>query len=101
MPVNVTYPGVYIDELPSAVRTITGVPTAIAAFVGPASRGPVDIARHITSWGDFERIYGGLSASSKMSYTVYHFYLNGGSEAEVVRIAGAGQAASTIQLRNG
>jgi len=101
MPVNVTYPGVYIDELPSAVRTITGVPTAIAAFVGPASRGPVNIARHITSWADFERLYGGLSTGSKMSYAVYHFYLNGGSEAEVVRIAGAGNAAATIQLRNG
>ncbi|MGH8904994.1 MAG: phage tail sheath family protein [Egibacteraceae bacterium] len=86
MPVNVTYPGVYIDELPSQVRTIIGVPTAVAAFVGPAVRGPDNEARHLTSWADFERIYGGLSDTSLMSYAVFHYYQNGGSEAEIVRV---------------
>jgi Bacteriophage tail sheath protein len=97
MPVNPTYPGVYIEEVPSAVRTITGVPTSVTAFVGPASRGPVDEARHITSWADFERIYGGLSAKSPMSYAVNHFYLNGGSDAEIVRVA-KGASPATIDL---
>ncbi|MFB9909558.1 hypothetical protein [Allokutzneria oryzae] len=58
---NPTYPGVYIQELPSAVRTITGVPTSVAAFVGPAPRGPADRPVHITSYSDFERIFGGLA----------------------------------------
>ncbi len=40
MPVSVTYPGVYIQELPSGVRTVSGVATSIAAFVGRALRGP-------------------------------------------------------------
>jgi phage tail sheath protein FI len=100
MPVNLTYPGVYIEEVPSTVRTIMGVPTAVAAFVGPAARGPVDEPRHLTSWTDFERIYGGLSASSLMSYAVFHYYQNGGSEAEVVRVA-ARFAAAVIDLGNG
>jgi phage tail sheath protein FI len=100
MPVNVTYPGVYIDELPSPVRTIIGVPTAVAAFVGPAARGPVDEPHHLTSWTDFERIYGGLSANSLMSYSVFHYYQNGGSEAEVVRVA-ARFAPAVIDLGNG
>ena len=99
MAVNPTYPGVYIDEVPSAVRTIIGVPTAVAAFVGPAPRGPVDRPRHITSWADFERTYGGLSATSLMSYAVFQYYQNGGSEAEVVRVA-ATDAAATIDLGN-
>ena len=73
MPVNPTYPGVYIDELPSAVRTIMGVPTSIAAFIGPARRGPVDEPRHITSFADFQRIYGGRSRDSLMSNAVYQF----------------------------
>src|SRR5437870_3177673 len=34
MPVTPTYPGVYIEELPSAVRTIVGVSTSVTAFVG-------------------------------------------------------------------
>ena len=86
MPVAVTYPGVYIDELPSAVRTIIGVPTSVTAFVGAAARGPVNQHTPITSWADFERIFGGLYAGSKMSYAVYQYYLNGGTAAEIVRL---------------
>ena len=36
MPVATTYPGVYIEEIPSGVRTITGVATSITAFIGRA-----------------------------------------------------------------
>ena len=46
MPVSVSYPGVYIEEIPSGVRTITGVATSITAFVGKALRGPRQRARH-------------------------------------------------------
>ena len=53
MPVAPTYPGVYIEEIPSGVRTITGVATSIAAFVGRARRGPVNEAIVINSFGDF------------------------------------------------
>lgn len=42
MPVTLSYPGVYIEEVPSGVRTITGVATLITAFVGRARRGPVN-----------------------------------------------------------
>ncbi|NEQ82882.1 MAG: hypothetical protein F6K26_22370 [Moorea sp. SIO2I5] len=42
MPVTPTYPGVYIEEIPSGVRTITGVATSITAFIGRALRGPTD-----------------------------------------------------------
>ncbi|MCM6776644.1 phage tail sheath subtilisin-like domain-containing protein [Nocardia sp. CDC159] len=96
MPVSPTYPGVYIDELPSAVRTIVGVPTSIAAFVGWAPRGPADPV-HITNFDDYTQTFGGLHEQSPMSHAVYQFYLNGGSEAEIVRLVGA-SAAATIQL---
>ena len=42
MPVALSYPGVYIEEVPSGVHSITGVATSITAFVGRAPRGPVD-----------------------------------------------------------
>ncbi|MGK5733620.1 phage tail sheath family protein [Streptomyces sp. URMC 124] len=86
MPVKVSYPGVYIDEVKSSVRTITGVPTSIAAFVGWAPRGRTDRPVHITSWGDYEKQFGGLHKNSAMSYAVEQFYRNGGAEAEIVRV---------------
>lgn len=60
MPSTLTYPGVYIEEIPSGVRTITGVATSITAFVGRALRGPVNEAVVINSFGDYERVFGGL-----------------------------------------
>src|SRR5262249_61712903 len=87
MPVSVSYPGVYVEELPSAVRTITGVPTSITAFVGRAWRGPVDDPVKISSYSDYERLFGGLWRDSPMSYAVQHFFSNGGSQAIILRVA--------------
>ena len=86
MPVTPTYPGVYIEEIPSGVRTITGVATSITAFIGRAKKGPVDEPVTIRSYTDFERQFGGLWIESTMSYAVQDFYQNGGSEAIIVRI---------------
>ena len=64
MPVALTYPGVYIEEVPSRVRTISGVATSIALFIGWAPRGPVDSDEkspvRIFSFAAYERIFGGL-----------------------------------------
>ena len=87
MPVSPTYPGVYIDEIPSGVHTITGVATSIAAFVGATERGPTDRPVHITSLADFQRTFGAVDTKWPVSVAVYQFYLNGGSEAEVVRLS--------------
>jgi uncharacterized protein len=86
MPVSPTYPGVYVEEIPSGVRTITGVATSITAFLGRAKRGPVNQAYTINSFGDYERTFGGLDLNSTMSYAVRDFYLNGGSQAIIVRL---------------
>jgi phage tail sheath protein FI/prolyl-tRNA editing enzyme YbaK/EbsC (Cys-tRNA(Pro) deacylase) len=86
MTVTPTYPGVYIQEIPSGSRTITGVATSITAFLGRASRGPVDEPVPIAGFGDFERTFGGLWRESGLGYAVRDFYLNGGGEALVVRV---------------
>jgi len=86
MPVQPTYPGVYIEELPSGVRTITGVATSITAFIGRARRGPVNESVTINNYGDFERIFGELWIESTMSYAVRDFYMNGGKQAIIVRL---------------
>jgi phage tail sheath protein FI len=86
MPQTLTFPGVYIEEIPSGVRPITGVATSITAFIGRALRGPVDTAETITSYGDFERIFGGLWLESNLGYAVQDFYRNGGTIAIIVRV---------------
>ena len=87
MPVTPTYPGVYIEEVPSGVHPITGVATAIAAFVDFFKRGPMNEAVEIFSFADFERVFGGLDTRSEASYAIQQFFLNGGSRAWVVRAA--------------
>jgi phage tail sheath protein FI len=86
MPVSPTYPGVYIEEISSGVRTITGVATSITAFIGRAQRGPTNEAIIINSLSDFDRIFGGLWLESTLGYAVRDFYLNGGSQAIIVRL---------------
>ena len=88
MPVTppISYPGVYIQELPSGVRTIVGVPTSITAFLGRAPRGPVNEPVTVNNFGEYERTFGGLSLDSTMSYAVRDFFLNGGGQAIIVRL---------------
>lgn len=86
MPVAPTYPGVYIEEIPSGVRTITGVATAITAFVGRGLRGPTDRPARIQSFADYERRFGGLWLDSPMSYAVQQFFANGGTDGVIVRV---------------
>ena len=86
MPVALSYPGVYVEEIPSGVRTISGVSTSIAAFVGWAARGPSDRAVLCLSFSDFERQFGGLDPRSYLGYAVSQFFGNGGTQAYVIRL---------------
>jgi phage tail sheath protein FI len=85
--VQVSYPGVYIQEKSSGVRTITGVATSIAAFVDAFPRGVLNEAVQCLSFADFEREFGGIHTSSPASYGISQFYQNGGNECWVVRVA--------------
>ena len=86
MPTNPTYPGVYIEEIPSGVRTIMGVATSITAFIGRTLRGEVNEPITINSFGDFERTFGGLWVESRLGYAVRDFFFNGGAQAIIVRL---------------
>lgn len=98
MPINPTYPGIYIEELPSPVHTIAGVATSIAAFVGYTARGIDNRAESILSFSDYERLFGGIAASSEVSYTVQHFFQNGGAQAYVVRVPRTGAAGAQVMF---
>lgn len=94
MPVSLTYPGVYIEEIPSGVHTITGVSTSTTAFIGRALKGPSNQAITINSYADFQRIYGGLWVGNYLGYVVRDFFLNGGSQAIIVRVDNTATASS-------
>lgn len=98
MPQQPTYPGVYIEEVASGVRTIVGVATSITALVGRAMKGPVDDPVPIRSLSEYENTFGGLSADSPLSYAVRDFFRNGGSQALVVRLFGGDADASTATI---
>ena len=86
MSITPDHPGVYITEVPSGSRTLTGVATSVTAFVGRALRGPVDTAVPIGSFADFVNAFGPLWRESGLGYAVRDFYLNGGGPAWVVRV---------------
>ncbi|WP_243788600.1 phage tail sheath C-terminal domain-containing protein [Saccharopolyspora gloriosae] len=98
MPTNTSYPGVYVEEIPSSARTITTVTTSVTAFVGHTRRGPLNKPVRVTSFADFERHFGGLTSRSALSYAVHQFFANGGAVALIVRVAarGTGKAASVV-----
>src|SRR5271165_6783656 len=98
MPPTLTYPGVYIEEIPSGVHTITGVATSIAAFVGWAPQGPTDKATLVQSWSEFQTKFGGLSSGNYLGYAVNQFFGNGGQQAYIVRLVwtDAATASNTI-----
>lgn len=99
MPVTPTFPGVYIEEIPSGVRTITGVATSIAAFAGWVPRGPTDRAQLVLSWQDFQRNFG-TDPRSLLSYAVYQFFANGGSQAYVIRLAAGNADTASVDIDN-
>jgi phage tail sheath protein FI len=98
MPVTPTYPGVYVEEIPSGVHTITGVATSIAAFVDTFERGPVNYAVQLLSLTDFENYMGGLDTTSEASYAIQQFFLNGGAECYAVRVTGSSAKPASIAV---
>jgi phage tail sheath protein FI len=100
MSTTYTYPGVYIQELPSPVHTIAAVATSITAFVGYTSRGIDNRAEQLFSFSDYERLFGGLASDSELSYAVQQFFQNGGAEAWVVRVPKHGATGAQVVFSN-
>ncbi len=103
MPAVLNFPGVYIEEVPSGVRTITGVATSVTAFVGRALRGPVDAdvaasPTRVSSFAEYARVFGGLANDCPMSFAVAHYFDNGGADALIVRVTNGAAAPATLAI---
>ena len=93
MAVSVTYPGVYVQEIPSAVHTIVGVPTSVAAFVGAAERGPLDEATQVDSWASLRPHVRWPQRQLPDELGGLPVLRNGGATAQVVRAGSGGGVA--------
>ena len=87
-------PGVYVEETSFRSRSIEGVGTSTTGFVGATRYGPVDGEPELmTSFSQFERIYGGLDPLSYdgteipnyLAHAVRGFFDNGGSRLYIAR----------------
>ena len=79
-------PGVYIEEFEIGAKPIEGVSTSTAGFLGETERGPIK-PRLVTSWPDYQRIFGGMFDDTKfLPFAVQGFFLNGGKRCFIARI---------------
>ncbi len=96
-----TYPGLYVEEIPSGVHPITGVSTSDTAFIDRFRQGPLGVATRVTSFEDFLRRFGPLTPDSPAGYGVMQFFINGGQVAWIVRVATSDAAPASLILRGG
>ena len=82
---QITYPGVYVEELPDGIHTIEAVATSVVAFVGKTLLGPVNLPQTLDSYAQFEDIFGTQDEFCILSHAVNDFFMNGGLRAVVVR----------------
>ena len=89
-----TYPGVYVEEVPSGVRPLEGAGTSTAAFFGVAEKGTIDNPQKIFNVTEFRRNYGGFLADQYLAHSVFQFFNNGGTQCYITRLASGAIAAS-------
>lgn len=98
MPASFTYPGVYISEQPSGAQAVPAAATSISMFIGMADQGPFSVPTRVQGLPDYVRNFGATSGG-EMADQVTQFFMNGGGDAYIMRIANGAQAAA-VGLEN-
>ena len=102
-------PGVYIEETSYRAKSIEGVSTSTAGFVGPTRTGPSSGKPEVlTSFADFQRTYGGLedlsfgaeTTTNYMGHAARAFFDEGGARLYVMRVLGDGAGAASQDIGN-
>src|SRR5689334_14051353 len=118
-------PGVYVEEVSFRSKSIEGVPTSTTGFAGLTRYGPVQYVdgtrpgprssepRLITSFTEFERVYGGLeplevdrgdgqpAGEAYLAHAARAFFLNGGQRLYVSRVYGGAPALAALPIAFG
>src|SRR5258708_7279652 len=103
MATQVSYPGIYIQEFTPGAP-IQGIGTSTAAFIGTAVSGPIKQPVLLSSWDEFQNVYGGFIADGPTSYlapAVYGFFQNGGTNCYILRAGTGVMATVNLQTRQG
>ncbi len=101
MAVQVSYPGVYIEEFAPGAP-IQGVGTSTPAFLGPSKTGPLNEPTKITNWDQFVAKFGDSPLDGfYLWYAVRGFYENGGSVCYVTRVSNAAHSELVLNDMNG
>ncbi|WP_413935796.1 phage tail sheath family protein [Nitrospira sp. BLG_1] len=90
-------PGVYVEEIQTGNKPIEGVSTSTTGLVGVTERGPVNVPQLVTSYGEYQRMFGGRlpideftdgsgHAHCYLPHAVEGFFINGGKRAYVTRV---------------
>jgi uncharacterized protein len=94
------HPGVYIEEIPSGAKPIEGVSTSVAALVGYAIEGPIGEATLVHSWDEYKTAFGEIhSDTDYMGLAAFNFFLNGGRDAYIARLAQNALASSLLAAK--
>ena len=95
-----TRPGVYVEESLLAQNPSPGSTASAAVFIASHGRGPTE-PHLVRSWSEFSRVYGGFPArTSLLPHAVFSFFNNGGRDAYVVRVVGAGGSAAAASMND-
>jgi hypothetical protein len=101
MAVQVSYPGVYIEEFAPGAP-IQGVGTNTAGFIGVASIGPLRLPTKVESWDQFQTLFGTQPvAGFYLWYAVRGFFQNGGQACYVVRASNGSYQMMTLNDSSG
>jgi phage tail sheath protein FI len=98
MTINLGVTVVEVDGTSSPA--IPAAPTSTAGFLVRSERGAPDRAVRIRGFADYVAMFGAHTANSFGAYAVRGFFDNGGSDAFVVRVAGAGAQASSVTVKD-
>jgi len=94
------HPGIYIEEIPSGLIPVEAASTSTTVFLGYLTRGTVGEPElifkqdsFVQKFGKINDLYGGLRDTGKdklgdpMGHSIAAFFLNGGRQAYIVRLA--------------
>jgi len=93
-------PGVYTEEIDSGPRPISSISTGVIGIIGTAPKGPVDEARLVSSFAEFERIYGGIDSSNTLANDARLAFENGAQAIRACRVVGSGAVKATKVLQD-
>lgn len=91
-------PGVYVEEISIAPKSIEGISTSTVGFLGETQKGPA-APTLVTSWQQFQTVYGGYFGEDKLlPHAVEGFFLNGGQRCYVRKVCSNDYAGALAEL---